>query len=66
MNNTPRPFSTISYMSAILIGVILFWSFGRNWLNMESLPVFLAGLIGIALVVLVFGALNIFRNSDHK
>ena len=66
MKNNHRPLSTISYIASFLIGVILFWSFGKNWLDLESLPVFLAGLIGVALVVLVFGALNIFRNSHHK
>ncbi len=55
--------STIAYVSAFLIGVILFWSFGKDWLNLESMLVFLAGLLGVALVVLVFGLWNIFQNS---
>ena len=62
-NNRPLP--TISYISAFLIGVILFWSFGKNSLNLESMPVFLAGLIGVALVVLMFGVWNIFHKSKH-
>jgi predicted exporter len=66
MKNTGRSLSQISYISAFLIGVILFWSFGKNWLDLGSMPVFLAGLIGVALVVLAFGAWNIFRNSHHK
>ena len=66
MKNNHRPLSTLSYISAFLIGVILFWSFGKNWLDLESLPVFLAGLIGVALIVLVFGMLNILRNSHRK
>lgn len=56
----------ISYVSASLIGVILFWSFGKNFLNLESASVFLAGLIGVAVAVLVFGAWNIHHNSHHK
>jgi hypothetical protein len=56
----------ISYVSAFLTGVILFWSIGRNWLNLESASVFLAGLIGVAIAVLLFGTWNIIRNSHHK
>jgi hypothetical protein len=26
----------ISYVSSFLIGVILFWSFGKNWLNLDQ------------------------------
>jgi hypothetical protein len=53
-------------MCAFLLGVILFWSFGKNWLNLESMLVFLAGLIGVAVPVLTFGVWNILRNSRHK
>lgn len=63
MKNDPRPLSTISYLSALLMGVILFLAFGKDWLNLESMLVFLAGLLGVALVVLVFGLLSIFQNS---
>ena len=66
MKNENRNWPTLTYVFAFVIGVILFWSIGKNWLDLGSLPVFLAGLIGVALVVLVFGALNIFRNSHHK
>ena len=66
MKTNNRPLPTISYVSAFLIGVILFWSFGKNWLDLRSMPVFLAGLIGVALVVLAFGAWIIFRNSHHR
>jgi SNF family Na+-dependent transporter len=57
--------STIAYVLAFLIGVILFWSFGKDWLNLESAAVFLAGLIGVALSVLVYGIWNIRHNSHH-
>ena len=57
---------SVSYVSAFLIGVILFWAIGKSWLNLESASVFLAGLIGVAVSVLVFGTWNILRNSDHK
>jgi hypothetical protein len=56
----------ISYASAFLIGVVLLWSFGKYWLNLESVLVFLAGLIGVAVAVLVFSVWNIRRNSHHK
>lgn len=63
MKNNPKPLSTISYLSAFLMGVILLLAFGKDWLNLESMLVFLAGLLGVALVVLVFGLWNIFQNS---
>jgi len=66
MNNENRNWSAISYISAFLIGAILFWSFGKDWLDLESVFVLLAGLIGVALAVLAFGAWNIYHNSHHK
>jgi len=56
----------ISYLSAFIIGAILFWSIGRNWLNLKSTPIFLAGVTGVATVVLSFAAWNIYYNSHHK
>jgi uncharacterized membrane protein (DUF485 family) len=64
--NIHRPISNLSLICAFLIGVVLLISFGQNWLALESIPVFLAGLLGVALVVLVFGILNIVRNSGNK
>ena len=58
--------SNLSLISAFLIGVVLLISFGQNWLHLESLTVFLAGLLGVALIVLVFGIVNIVRNSRNK
>jgi len=52
MKNDHRQLSTISYISAFLIGVILFVVFGKSWLNLESILVFLAGTAGVTLVVL--------------
>jgi hypothetical protein len=63
MKNENRNWPTTIYVSAFLIGVILFWSIGKNWLNLESILVFLAGVAGVALVVLVIGLWNIFQNS---
>jgi hypothetical protein len=63
MKNDPRPLSTISYLAAFFLGVILFLAFGKDWLNLESMLIFLTGLLGVALVVLVFGLWNIFQNS---
>ena len=64
--NIHRPMSNLSLICAFLIGVVLLISFGQNWLALESLPVFLAGLLGVALIVLVFGILTIVRNSRNK
>ena len=58
--------SNLSRICAFLIGVVLLISFGQNWLHLESLPVFLAGLLGVALIVLVFGVLDIMHNSRKK
>ena len=66
MKNENRNWTTLTYMSAFLIGVILFWSFGKDWLDLKSASVFLAGLIGVAIAVLAFGAWNIYYNSRHK
>ena len=66
MKNENGNWSTIAYVSALLIGVILFWSFGRGWLNFESALVFLAGLIGVAVAVLIFAVWNVYRNSHQK
>ena len=66
MKNEYRNWPLITYVSTFLIGAILLWLFGKNWLNFESISVFLAGLLGVALVVLVFGLLNIVRNSHHN
>jgi len=66
MKNDKTNWTVISYVSAFLIGVILFWSFGKNWLDLESASVFLAGLIGVAVAVLAFGVWNIIHQSNHK
>jgi hypothetical protein len=57
--------STLTAVAALLIGVILFWSFGKDWLNLGSPLVFLAGLIGVAVPVLIFAAWKIYQRSDR-
>ena len=57
--------STLTAVAALLIGVILFWSFGKDWLNLDSPLVFLAGLIGVAIPVLIFSAWKIYQRSDR-
>jgi len=66
MKNGRANFSTLSYLCAFVIGVILFWSFGKYWLDLTSKLVFLAGLIGVAVAVLLIGARNIFRHSGRQ
>jgi len=56
----------IRYLSAFLIGVILFWTIGRDLFSFISVPIFIAGLLGVAVAVLVFAAWNIYYNSHHK
>ena len=64
--NIRRPISNFSLICAFLIGVLLFISLGRNWLALHSILVFLSGLLGVALAVLVFGIWNIHKGSHHK
>lgn len=66
MKTKKANWSPLTYVLAFLIGVILFWSFGKDWLDLQSASVFLAGLIGVALAVLAFGVWNIYYNSHHK
>jgi hypothetical protein len=66
MNNNNRALPTISLICAFFLGVILLWSFGKNWLNFESLLVFLVGLIGVAIPVLILGVWNILRHSNDN
>ena len=66
MKNENRSWTTPTYISAFLIGVILFWSIGKDWLDLESELVFLAGLIGVAVAVIAFCAWNIYHNFHHK
>jgi len=56
----------IRYLSAFLIGVILFWTVGMDMFNFISTPIFIAGLIGVAIAVLAFAVRNIYHNSHHK
>jgi len=60
--------STLTAVAALLIGVILLWSFGKDWLNFDSPLVFMSGLIGVAIPVLIFAAWKIYQRSDkdHK
>lgn len=60
--------SILTAVTALLIGVMLLWSFGKDWLNFDSPLVFLAGLIGVAIPVLIFAAWKIYQRSDkdHK
>jgi len=64
MKNSKANFSTVSYLCAFIIGVILFWSFGKYWLDLTSTLVFLAGLVGVAVSVLLIGAWSIFGHSE--
>ena len=64
MKNGKVNFSTTSYLCAFIIGVILFWSLGKYWLDLTSTLVFLAGLIGVAVSVLLIGAWNMVSYSE--
>lgn len=55
----------LTYVIAFVIGVLLFWSFGKDWLELDSAPIFLAGLIGVAVAVIIFGVWNIRHDSNQ-
>lgn len=58
--------STGVAIMTFLIGVILLLAFGKDWLNFDSPLVFLAGLIGVAIPVLLFAAWKIYQRSDKN
>ena len=58
--------STGTAIVTLLVGVILLLAFGKDWLNFDSPPVFLAGLIGVTIPVLLFAAWKIYRRSDKN
>ena len=66
MKSKNRNWTALTYGSTFLLGVILFWSFGKDWLILESTLVFLAGLIGVAVAVLGFGLWSLRNNSHPK
>ncbi|MEW6406000.1 MAG: hypothetical protein AB1649_29795 [Chloroflexota bacterium] len=65
MNSDKARLSTIACLCAFLIGVILFWSFGKDWLDFESKLIFTAGVIGVAVAVIIFGVWNMIRGSKN-
>ena len=56
----------INFVIAFLIGAMLFWVIGRGWLDLSSIPIFITGLIGVAVAVLTFAVWNIYYSSHHK
>jgi hypothetical protein len=66
MKNQKLAWSKITYLSAFVIGAILFWFFGKAWLDLSSVSIFLAGILGVGTAVLGFGAWTIIHNSHHK
>ena len=58
--------STGTAIATFLVGVILFLSFGKDWLNFDSPLVFLVGLIGVAIPVLLFAAWKLYQRSDKN
>ena len=66
MSDKNRNWSMVSGIAAFLIGVILLWSFGKHWLNFDSALIFLAGLLGVTIPVLIFGIWKIYHHSDNN
>jgi len=58
--------STGTAILTFVVGVILLLTFGKEWINFNSPMIFLAGLVGVAIPVLIYAAWNIFHSSDKK
>ena len=65
MNNNKNNLPTVAYVCAFVIGVILLWSIGKAWLDFESTQVAIAGVIGVAVSVIIFGIWNMVRHSKN-
>ena len=66
MRNDKANLPAITYISAFLIGVILFRLLGKNWLDLESKLVFLAGIMGVLVAVSIFWVWNANHNRKDK
>ena len=58
--------STGTAILTFLMGVILLLAFGKEWINFNSPMIFLAGLVGVAIPVLIYAAWKIFQSSDKN
>jgi SNF family Na+-dependent transporter len=65
MNNYKTNLHTVAYICAFVIGVILLWSIGRAWLDFESKLVVIAGVVGVAVSVIIFRIWNMIRQSKN-
>jgi len=65
MKSDKSKLPAVANLCAFLIGVILFWSFGKHWLDFESKLVFTAGVIGVAVSVIIFDVWNMIRDSKN-
>jgi SNF family Na+-dependent transporter len=67
MNMESKNWSVPRAIIAFLIGVILLWSFGSDWLTFESPLVMLVALVGVALSVSIFAIWKLsHRSPDDK
>ena len=56
----------LSYFAAFVIGVILFALFWKVWFGSASSTIVLAGMMGVAVAVIIFWLRNEFKNSKDK
>jgi hypothetical protein len=64
MKNNNKPWNAISYLSAFVIGVILFAVVWKNLFGSASGAVVLAGMAGVATAVAIVSIRN--RTQTHK
>jgi hypothetical protein len=55
----------ISYLAALVIGVILFAVFWKTFFGSASSPVVIAGIVGVAVAVILF-LIIIYRKSNNN
>jgi phosphate/sulfate permease len=60
----PRP-HVFSYLAALVIGVILFAVFWKTAFGAASSPVVIAGIVGVAVAVIIF-LIAILRKSSNS
>lgn len=66
MKQSRNPHSNISYISAFVIGVLLFATFRRPLFGFTSTSILIAGIAGVAVAVIVFWLWNEIKRSKDS
>lgn len=66
MNHERIHISNLSFITAFVIGVILFASIWKAWFGSASSAVVLAGMAGVTVAVTVFWLRNEMQHHNHR